>query len=385
MATTTVPTKPRRDEIPTLGVEEEFVLVDPHTGRPSLSNTDVIASGRELGITLQPELSRCQIETATSIGTHIRDLRDQLCESRAVTADAAARTGCQLLAVGTPMYSPPHDSITDTPRHRRIAEQFGALATGVMCGCHVHVGVPGREQAIQIINHLRPWLPTLLALTANSPIADGCDTGYASWRYILFGHWPSAGPPPYFDSAAHYDAALAKMLESGAILDNRMVFWDVRAADHPPTVEVRISDVPATVEETMTLTTLVHALVITAADAIERGTPAPTVDHEALRGACWRAARDGLSGHGFDLTTMGLIPAPRLIYQLLTHVKPVLVELGECGQVTGSLAAVLEHGNGAIRQRRTLARHGRVADVIAECARRTFEGCLTEPDDALPL
>lgn len=129
MATTTVPTKPRRDEIPTLGVEEEFVLVDPHTGRPSLSNTDVIASGRELGITLQPELSRCQIETATSIGTHIRDLRDQLCESRAVTADAAARTGCQLLAVGTPMYSPPHDSITDTPRHRRIAEQFGALAT----------------------------------------------------------------------------------------------------------------------------------------------------------------------------------------------------------------------------------------------------------------
>ncbi|RYF56675.1 MAG: YbdK family carboxylate-amine ligase [Comamonadaceae bacterium] len=385
MATTTVPARTVRGGIPTLGVEEEFVLADPHTGRPSLHNTEVITAGRELGINLQAEFSRCQIETATSIGTHIQDLRDQLCESRAVTADAAARTGCQLLAVGTPLYVPPPDSITDTPRYRRMAEQFGALATGVVCGCHVHVGVADREQAVQVINHLRPWLPTLLALTANSPIAAGCDTGYASWRYILFGHWPSAGAPPYFDSAANYDAAVDAMRESGAILDTGMVYWDVRVSDHLPTVEIRISDVPATIDETMTLATLVHALVITAVHAIERGTPAPTIHQEVLRGACWRAARDGLAGHGFDLTTMRLVHARRLVYQLLTHVRPALTELDEYRQVAGSLAAILDHGNGAVRQRRTLARRGSVAEVIAECARRTFEGCIPEPDDALPL
>ena len=162
---------------------------------------------------------------------------------------------------------------------------------------------------------------------------------------------------------------------------------------HLPTVEIRISDVPATIAETMLLTTLVHALVITAADAIERGIPAPTISQEVaptisqevLRGACWRAARDGLNGQGFDLTTMHLIPAHRLVHQLLAHVKAALVELGEYGQVTTSVAAVLDHGNGAIRQRRTLARRGNVAEVIAECARRTFEGCIPEPDDALPL
>ncbi|MFD7008448.1 glutamate--cysteine ligase [Rhodococcus jostii] len=388
MTTTTAatrPVRPFRGEIPTLGVEEEFVLVDPHTGRPSLRNTDVAAAGRELGIDLQLEFSRCQIETATSIGTHIRDLRDQLCESRAVTADAAARTGCQLLAVGTPMYDPPPDSITDTPRYRRMAERFGGLATGVMCGCHVHVGVADREQAVQVSNHLRPWLPTLLALTANSPIAGGVDTGHASWRRTVFGRWPSAGPPPYFDSAARYDAAVAVMLDTGVILDPHMIYWDVRASDHLPTVEIRISDVPATIAETMTLTTLVHALVITALGAIERGIPAPRIDQEILRGACWRAAHDGLAGRGVDLTTVRLVPAHQLVYQLVAHVESALTELGEYRQVTTSLAAVLDHGNGAIRQRRTLAHRGSVAEVIAECARRTFDGCIPEPGDALPL
>lgn len=221
---TTVPNRPFRRGGPNLGVEEEFCLVDPHTGRPALYNTEVIAAGRDLGITLRPEFSRCQIETATSIGTHIRDLRDQLCESRAVTADAATRTGCQLLAIGTPMSDPPPDAITYTPRYQAIAGHFGARAAGVICDCHVHVGVADHEQAVQVNNHLRPWLPTLLALTANSPIAAGSDTGYASWRYILFSHWPSAGPPPYLDSATDYDAAVAAMRESGAILDADMVY-----------------------------------------------------------------------------------------------------------------------------------------------------------------
>ncbi len=137
---------------PTLGVEEEFLLCDPQTGRPTLRNAEVAAAGRELGISLQLELTRCQVETSTSIGSHIRDLRDQLCESRAVTADAAARVGCQLIAVGTPFYDPPVDEITQTSRYQRMAGQFGAITEGVMCGCHIHVGVEDRERSVQIIN-----------------------------------------------------------------------------------------------------------------------------------------------------------------------------------------------------------------------------------------
>jgi carboxylate-amine ligase len=360
---------------PTLGIEEEFLLCDPQTGRLSLRNSEVAEAGRELGITLQLELSRCQVETATSIGTHIRDLRDQLCESRAVTADAAARVGCQLIAVGTPFYDPPIDAVTSESRYQRMAGLYGALSDGVMCGCHIHVGVDDRERAVQIINRLRPWLPTLLALTANSPISSSRDTGYASWRYVLFGRWPSSGPPPYFESAQHYEAAVSAMLETGVILDPHMVHWDVRMSDHLPTVEIRISDVPATVEETITLATLVHALVVTANAAIVAGETAPAVDQNLLRAACWRAARDGLEGKSLDVKGVRLVTAHQAVRHLLEHVAPALAALGELEQVTASLDTIFDQGNGAIVQRRELSRRAQVADVIDECARRTFEGC----------
>lgn len=273
----------------TIGVEEEFVLVDPRTGRPLLRSLDVLAAGRTLGIELEVELSPCQVETATTVCTHLQDLREELRRSRATAADAAARAGCRLVAVGTPIFEPPSGSVTATPRYQRMAQHYRGVADGVICGCHVHIGVDDRDRAAQLINHLRPWLPALLALTANSPITDGRDTGYASWRYLRWGRWPSAGLPPQCASAAEYDAAVESLLTTGTILDPRMVYWDVRISAHHPTLEIRIADVPATVEETVTLATLVYALVAQATASIERGEPTPSVDQELLRAACWRA------------------------------------------------------------------------------------------------
>lgn len=363
------------NEVPTLGVEEEFVLVERRTVRPSLRSTEVLAAGAELGIEMQHEFTTCQVETATGVAAHIRDLSEPLCRARIAAATAAARAGCRLLAIGTPVFDPPPDSITDTPRYRRMAELLGRLATGVMGGCHIHVGVVDREQAVQVSNRLRPWLPTLLALSANSPIAGGIDTGYASWRHIRFGRWPSAGPPPYFESADHYDDAVARLLEAGSILDRGMIYWDVRASEHLPTVEIRISDVPATIAETITVVTVVHALVITALEAVERGEPAPTLGQEQLRAACWRAARDGATGCALDPVTNCLIPVSLAFEQLLTHIRPALEELGEYRRVADGVAEVLTHGNGAVRQRRVLARRERLSDVVADCVRRTVEGC----------
>ncbi|MHA6738441.1 glutamate--cysteine ligase 2 [Rhodococcus erythropolis] len=364
--------------IPTLGVEEEFFLCEPRTGRPSLRSSEVGSIGRVLGVSLQRELSSCQVETSTSIGAHIRDLRAQLCESRAAAATAAAEGGCQLLAVGTAFYDPPPDAITPTSRYRRMAGQYGALTTGVICGCHIHVGVEDRERAVQVINHLRPWLPTLLALTANSPMSAGVDTGYASWRHIVFGRWPSAGPPPRFESARHYEDVVETMLETGLILDPHMVYWDARLSDHLPTVEIRISDVPATVEETITLATLVHALVIMATKAVVSGETVPAVDQDLLRAACWRAARDGLDGKALDLKSIRLVTARQAVRRLMHHVAPTLTALGELDRVAAAVNRVLARGNGAIVQRRELARRGSVSDVIDLCARRTVEGC-TQP------
>ncbi|QXU55836.1 glutamate--cysteine ligase [Rhodococcus sp. LW-XY12] len=358
----------------TIGVEEEFVLVDPRTGRPILRSLDVLAAGLTLGIELEVELSPCQVETATTVCTHLQDLREELRRSRATAADAAARAGCRLVAVGTPIFEPPSGSVTATPRYQRMAQHYRGVTDGVICGCHVHIGVDDRDRAAQLINHLRPWLPALLALTANSPITDGRDTGYASWRYLRWGRWPSAGLPPQCASAAEYDAAVESLLTTGTILDPRMVYWDVRISAHHPTLEIRIADVPATVEETVTLATLVYALVAQATASIERGEPTPSVDQELLRAACWRAARDGLAGRGVDLGSGQLVPAVDLIWRLLAQVRPILEELDVYRSVHDTLSGTVDRGNGAIRQRRILERGGSFTDVVADAARRTVEG-----------
>jgi carboxylate-amine ligase len=314
------------------------------------------------GIDVQLELTKGQVEINSPVCDSSSELREHLVRMRSALAKAACRKGAHLLAVGVPPRGQPGQVVTDTPRYRRMADEYGQLAREqAVCGCHVHVEVPDRDAAVHASNHIRPWLPTLLALTANSPIYLGSDTGFASWRWIMASRWPVAGPPPFFECAAHYDALVAMQLAAGSIFDEKMVYWDIRPSSHVPTVEVRISDVPATVEETVLLATLVRALVMTSTD----GQPAPMVEPEVLRAAYWIAARDGLSGPGLDVRLARLLPMPELLELLVRHVRPALEELGELKYVQEGVRQVLANGNGAIRQRKALRQGDDLADVIA--------------------
>ena len=205
---------------PTMGVEEEFLLVDPATGEPVAVNEAVAGHAAEHGVELQLELTSCQVETTSEVVSSSAELRDDLARLRGAAAEAARANKARLLAVGLPPTVPHEFPITDNPRYREIASRFGMIAheQGI-CGCHVHVAVPTREAAIRVSNRLRPWLPTFLALTANSAIYRNADTGYASWRSVLWARWPSAGPPPHFDSIDEYDAINEMLRHAGAALD----------------------------------------------------------------------------------------------------------------------------------------------------------------------
>ena len=360
-------------DLPTVGVEEEFLLVDPRTGEPAPRNTEVAAEAETRGVTLDLELSSCQVETTSSIATTRAGLTEDLGRLRRTAAEAAQAAGVRLLALGLPPVTPHEFPVTDTDRYRRIGEQFGMVAheQGI-CGCHVHVQVPDRAAAIQASNWLRPWLPSLLALSANSAIYRNADSGYASWRSVLWRRWPVAGPPPFFSSPEEYDRTVRMLVDTGVILDPNMIYWDVRLSASFPTVEVRVADVPATVADTVLLATLVRAAVMTALEAPE-GRGAVRLPPAALRAAYWKAAHDGLSGHALDLIDgRGAVPAREQLDTLVRRVRPALDALGEHDRVVAELDRIAAQGNGAMRQLRAWRERGEVMDVIEQAAAATL-------------
>jgi len=361
-------------EHPTMGVEEEFLLSDPDTGEPVALNRAVADLAGQQGVDLQLELTSCQVETTSSVASSSAELTAELRRLRRVTADAAADAGARLLAVALPPTVPHEFPITDTPRYRKIAERFGMIAheQGIS-GCHVHVAVPNRDLAIQVSNRLRPWLPLLLALTANSAVYRNADTGHASWRSVLWARWPSAGPPPYFDSADEYDAAVQMLCDTDVIRDDGMIYWDVRPSANFPTVEVRVADVPATAAETVLFAALVRGCVTTALEDERSGEPEPPLVPYALKAAYWKAARDGLDGTGVDLDSHAAAPALTLLEELVERVRPALEAAGDYDLVTAGVAKVAELGNGAMRQRQAWTRRHDVRDVLAAVAAATLE------------
>ncbi|MFD0664081.1 carboxylate-amine ligase [Thermocatellispora tengchongensis] len=259
----------------TFGVEEEFLLLDAATGALAPAGHDVLALLEgEPGYT--HELMLYQVEAVTGVCSTLEEARRQLLARRELAAEAAALLGCRLVASGiAPSPPPAAHPVTPDPRYGELARMFPALmARGATCGCHVHVGVPSRALGVQVLARLRPWLATLLAVSANSPIADGRESSWASRRYVRWCGWPSAVPPMRWRDPGAYDAEVRRIIERGGALDERGVYFHARLSPRYPTVEVRIADAGLTVDDTILITALVRALVATALEDARRGAPA---------------------------------------------------------------------------------------------------------------
>lgn len=354
------------DDDLTFGIEEEFFVVD-HEGHLSQSGNTVVDSAQEAQGELQHELTRTQVESATAICRTSDEALGQLKALRTELSEAAAQRGCHLLPCGSPLLVEtgfPH--ITPDPRYQRIAEHFGATArTTITCGCHIHIAIPDRETGVRLIARIRPWLPALLTLTANSAISDGADTGYSSWRYQQWSRWPSAGPPPEFTSLDHYESIVDAWLRAGAILDRQMVYWDVRLSEGQPTVEFRFSDVAATPEEAVLLGVLIRGLVTTILD----DGPAAPLSNEVLRAHLWRASREGLSGQCPHPRTGDLTPAREVVGDVVAFTAAALETTGDLDFVRDGCARLFESGNGADRQRAKFSERECPEDVVAMLVR----------------
>ncbi|MBA8954925.1 glutamate--cysteine ligase [Actinomadura namibiensis] len=344
----------------TIGVEEEFLLVEAGTGRSAPGAARVLARARERplapGAALHAELLATQVEAATGVCSGLAELRDQLEGARAALGDAARAEGLWAVSTGTPVLPNAAPPFTPGERPARIGDLYAGVVAGYeVSGCHVHVGVADREAAVAVLGHLRPWLPTLLALSANSPFDRGRDSGYASWRMMEQAHFPGSGVPPSFASAADYDRAVERLVDCGVIADAAMTFWLARLSPHLPTVEVRAADAVVTADEAVLQAALTRGLVRAALDDLAAGREGPRVDDQVCAAAVWTAARYGIAGPAVDPVAERRVPAGAMLAALLDRVRPALDAAGDLAAVERLLARVSAEGSGADRQRRAAA------------------------------
>jgi glutamate---cysteine ligase / carboxylate-amine ligase len=361
----------------TVGVEEELLLVDVHTGKPRSVASQVIAAtdgdrvhgAGEGGV--EAELQRYMVETQSSVASELADVEEELRKWRRIVASAAREAGAGVAAIATAPVAGA-GLISLDPRYQRMAERFGPIARDVLtCGCHVHVSVESDEEGIAAIDRIRVWLPVILAMSANSPFYDGRDTGYASYRSQLWMRWPTAGPTDTFGTPDAYHELVRSMVESGVLLDDGMIYFDARLSRRYPTVEIRVADVCVDLEDTLVVAALCRALVETAAAEAARGDPVPQMPASLLRLAVWRAGHDGVGGVLVDPVSRRPRPWIEVIRDLVIHVHDSLEGFGDIERVEVGIDRLARVGTGATGQRRTFEKTGQLVDVVVEAVRRT--------------
>jgi carboxylate-amine ligase len=355
-------------------VEEELLLVDPETGEPRALSAAVLARVAQDGAdqdVFEKELYGQMLEFATHPQTDMVELGDEIVRCRKEAAEHAGEIGCAVAALATSPL-PVSPSISVNRRYQWMAEQYGiATREQLVCGCHVHVSVESDEEAVAVVDRVRPWLPVLLALSANSPFWQGSDSEYDSYRSRVWARWPSAGPTELFGSPERYHRRVADMVATGVILDEAMAYFDARLSERYPTVEIRVPDVCLHADTAQLIATLARGLVEAAAREWRAGRE--PVDHSVslLRLASWQAARAGLSGDLLHPTTMRRMPAESVVRSLLDHVGDTLTDTGDLGRAHETVAGLLRHGNGARVQRELMERTGSLRTVVLECVRHT--------------
>ena len=354
-----------------MGVEEEFHLVDVVTRQ-------LVAQAPELlqrlpAVTFSAELQCSVVESGSEVATTLSDLRADLVGTRAVLVAAADEMGLAPVAAGTvPLLDPAVLTITGTDRFQRMSDDYQLLVREqLICGTQVHIEVPDPDVCVAVAQRVGPWLPTLLALSASSPYWGGADSGYASARSLAWQRWPTTGGGGV-TTAAQHDQLVRDLVASGTISDPAMIYFDVRPSAHLPTLELRVTDACADIEDVVLLAALFRALVRRESDAVLSGLGPDLTAAPLLRAAMWRAARSGLEGELVSLTAQ---PEPKqaavVVHELLGHARPHLEAAGDWAEVSELVDRALRSGSCAAAQRRAYGRRGQLTDVVDLLVDRT--------------
>jgi glutamate---cysteine ligase / carboxylate-amine ligase len=360
----------------TLGIEEEFQLIDPETRDLRSHIQEIYADGKDaLGEQIKPELHQSVVEVGTVVCADIKEARAEVLRLRSALAGVARGQGLRIGAAGTHPFARWQDQkITVHPRYAEIVEDLQDVArANLIFGLHVHVGIPDREVAVHIMNAARYFLPHIFALSTNSPFFEGRNTGFKSYRSKIFERFPRVGIPDYFSSLADYDNYLKLLVKTRCIDNAKKIWWDLRMHPFFDTLEWRVCDVPMRVEETIAVAALMQAVTAKLYKLIKLNLGFRLYRRLLLSENKWRAARYGISGKLIDFGKQEEVSCISLIGELLEFVDDVVDELG-CREEIGYVQRILEVGTGADRQLRVWERTQDLKAVVDHIVEETHAG-----------
>ncbi len=339
-------------ELYTLGVEEEFQIVDPISRELRSHIQQILEQGKMiLAEHVKAEMHQSVVEMGTDICQDVSDARRQVTKLRTDLAKLAIRNNLRIAAAGTHPFSHWQDQqITAHPRYKEIVEDMQQVArANLIFGLHVHVGVEDRETAIHIMNAARYFLPHIFALSTNSPFWLGKNTGFKSYRSKVFDRFPRTGIPDYFGSLSEYDNYVNLLIRTNCIDNAKKIWWDIRVHPLFKTLEFRICDIPLRVDETIAITAVIQAVVAKLHKLIKQNLGFRLYRRALIAENKWRAARYGIHGKLIDFGKKEEVPFKLLANELLEFVDDVVDELGS-RQELQYVHKILEGGTGADRQ-----------------------------------
>ncbi len=371
-----------------LGIEEEYMLIDPETRElKSHLEFELLSKGKAvLEEQVKPEMHGSMIEIGTPVCQSVDDLNNQLCKIRSIVRHLAEGSGLKLGAASTHPFSHwSKQEIHPDQRYREIVEDMQVLARSLLIfGMHVHIGIENRETQIKIMNEMRYFLPHVLALTVNSPFWTGIETGLKSYRSKVFERFPRTNIPDAFQSWGEYESYVNLLIKTHCIDNPKRIWWDIRPHPNFPTLEIRICDVPMTLEESVAIAALLQAIAAKLFALYRRNLSFRVYSRSLIMENKWRAVRYGLEGKMIDFGRQKEVPTRDLIRELLVFVDDVLDDLGSREYVM-NINNILDNGTGSTRQLRVYNENGQdtkaVVDYIIE---QTQKGLMDDPSKFLP-
>jgi glutamate---cysteine ligase / carboxylate-amine ligase len=369
----------------TLGIEEEFAIIDPETRELRSHIQEILESGKViLKEQIKPEMHQSVVELGTEICQSIVDARAHVIELRSRLAELAGRSGLKIASVGTHPFSHWRDQlITQGERYREIVKDMQQLArANLIFGLHVHVGIPDREMAIHVMNQARYFLPHIYALSVNSPFWVGQDTGLKGYRLKVFERFPRTGIPDAFESLSEYEDYCKLLVKTGCIDNPKKIWWDIRLHPFFDTLEVRVCDAQSRVDDTMAIAALIQAVIVKLHKLLHRNITFRVYRRRLLDENRWRASRYGIDGRLIDFGKEAEVETRSLLNELLEFISAEVSELGTEREMA-HIEGIMREGTGADRQLAAYERTHDIKAVVDHIVAETYEGLNVSAQAAL--